>query len=107
MRRHILCLHIHAFFACLVCAIPDPSSDGYVPQPPGAHRFSPIRWWATSPPARRGARGVGATRHLRLTGTVSTEIRRRFIQAWADLDVPFTNFATSGPCCAAGRAPRR
>jgi hypothetical protein len=39
MRRHIVCLHIHAFFACLVCAIPDPSSDGYVPQPPGAHRF--------------------------------------------------------------------
>lgn len=39
MRRHIVCLHIHAFFAGLACAMPDPSFGSHALPPLRSNRF--------------------------------------------------------------------
>ena len=87
-------LAILAFLASLACAMPDMSdadspSGGYVPPPLGSYRFFTDQVMGGVSTGEARVVGAEGARHLTLTGSVSTENRGGFIQARADLDVPF------------------
>ena len=82
------------FLACVVLLMPEPSRadptvSGYTPPPLSEYRFFTDQVMGGVSTGEARVTGADGARHLRLTGTVSTENRGGFIQARVDLDAPF------------------
>src|SRR6056297_2866947 len=93
-ERVMMRLAILVFLASVVCAMPDPSRaddtpDGYAPPPMTEYRFFTDRVMGGVSTGEARVTGPEGSRHLSLTGMVSTENRGGFIQARVDLDAPF------------------
>ncbi len=87
------------FLACVVLLMPDPSRadptvSGYTPPPLSEYRFFTDQVMGGVSTGEARVTGADGARHLRLTGTVSTENRGGFIQARVDLPAPLPEAAT-------------
>ena len=93
MRKHII-----LFLACLILVMPeptraDPTVSGYTPPPLSEYRFFTDQVMGGVSTGAARVTGAAETRHLRLTGRVSTENRGGFIQARVDLPAPLPEAA--------------